>query len=159
MHPQLHGVSGPWSGSLVEGAVGTLFSPNRGLFIFSPWIAVALGVAAVPGVTRRLASQGLIAWLFAALIPYFLLLSKYSVWWGGHCFAQRYWTDVIPLFAVVLAFGLDWIHTHARSSCVHVSDHCRLDRCARLRRILLPQYMERFADKRGPASRAALGLA
>ncbi len=96
MHPQLHGVSGPWSGSLVEGAVGTLFSPNRGLFIFSPWIAVALGVAAVPGVTRRLASQGLIAWLFAALIPYFLLLSKYSVWWGGHCFARGTGPTLFP---------------------------------------------------------------
>jgi hypothetical protein len=115
MHPQLHAVSGPWSGSLVEGAVGTLFSPNRGLFVFSPWIALALGVAVMPDVTRRLASQGLITWLFAAIIPYFLLLSKYSVWWGGHCFGARYWTDVIPLFAIVLAFGLDWIHRHSRA--------------------------------------------
>ncbi len=31
---ELHGVTGTWSGSLAEGAAGTLFSPNRGLFIF-----------------------------------------------------------------------------------------------------------------------------
>ena len=91
------------------GAAGTLLSPNRGLLIFSPWIAVALGLAAVPGVARRLASQGLTTWLLAALAPYLLVLSKYSVWWGGHCFGPRYWTDVIPLFAIVLAFGLDWL--------------------------------------------------
>jgi hypothetical protein len=115
LHPQFHGVAGAWSGSLVEGAAGTLFSPNRGLFVFSPWIAVALGVAAVPAVARRIASQGLIAWLLAALVPYFFLLSKYSVWWGGHCFGARYWTDVIPLFAIVLAFGLDWMQTHSRA--------------------------------------------
>lgn len=41
------------------------------------------------------------------LIPYLLLFSKYAVWWGGHCFGPRYWTDVMPLLAVVLAFGLD----------------------------------------------------
>ncbi len=57
----------------------------------------------------------MIAWLLAALVPYFFLLSKYSVWWGGHCFGARYWTDVIPLFAIVLAFGLEWMRTHSRA--------------------------------------------
>jgi hypothetical protein len=115
LHPQVHGVAGPWSGSLIEGAAGTLFSPNRGLVIFSPWIAVAVGIAVMPAVARRLASHGLIAWLLMALVPYFLLLSKYSVWWGGHCFGARYWTDVIPLFAIVLAFGLEWMRTQSRA--------------------------------------------
>jgi hypothetical protein len=115
LHPQLHGVTGTWSASLAEGAAGTLFSPNRGLFIFSPWIALALGVAVVPAVARRLASEGLVAWLLAALLPYFLVLSKYSVWWGGHCFGPRYWTDVIPLFAIVMAFAFEWIGTHSRA--------------------------------------------
>jgi hypothetical protein len=115
MHPRLHGVSGMWSGRLLEGATGTLFSPNRGLFVFSPWVAVALGVAAVPAVARRLASQGLITWLLAALLPYFLILSKYSVWWGGHCFGPRYWIDVMPLFALIFAFGLEWMLTHSRA--------------------------------------------
>jgi hypothetical protein len=114
LHPQTHGVTGTWSGSLANGAAGTLFSPNRGLFVFSPWIALALVVAVAPVVTRRLASQRLMTWLLAALVPYFFILSKYSVWWGGHCFGARYWTDVIPLFAIVLAFGLEWLWAHSR---------------------------------------------
>ena len=64
---------------------------------------------------RRLASQGLITWLLAALVPYFLILSKYAVWWGGHCFGPRYWIDVMPLFAIIFAFGLEWMLTHSRT--------------------------------------------
>jgi hypothetical protein len=115
LHLRLHGVRSMWAESTLEGAVGTLFSPNRGLFIFSPWIAVALGLAMVPAVARRLAAHGLVCWLLAALVPYFLLLSKYAVWWGGHCFGPRYWTDVIPLFAIVLAFGLEGMPANARA--------------------------------------------
>jgi hypothetical protein len=115
LHPALHGVSGPWSGTFLEGAAGTLFSPNRGLFVFSPWVAVALAATTLPAVARRVASHRLVCWLLAAVIPYFILVSKYAVWWGGHCFGPRYWTDVIPIFAVLLAFGLDWMRERSRA--------------------------------------------
>src|SRR4029077_13000580 len=55
LHTKLHGVSGTWSGRLGEGLLGTLISPNRGLLVFSPWIAVALAALAVPAVRKRLA--------------------------------------------------------------------------------------------------------
>jgi hypothetical protein len=42
------------------------------------------------------------------------LLSKYTVWWGGHCFGPRYWTDVMPLLGIVLACGLDWSYGRSR---------------------------------------------
>jgi hypothetical protein len=47
------------------------------------------------------------------LIPYFVLLSGYTVWWGGFCFGPRYWTDAVPLFAVILACGLEWARARA----------------------------------------------
>ena len=47
-HVVLHGVSGTWSTDLRDGALGTLFSPNRGLLIFSPWIGVSIATLAVP---------------------------------------------------------------------------------------------------------------
>src|SRR5262249_35364057 len=46
--------------------------------------------------------------MLLTLIPYLLLLSKYAVWWGGHCFGPRYWTDVTQLLAILLAIGMDW---------------------------------------------------
>ena len=112
LHRDLHHLPGPWSANMAEGALGTLISPGRGLFVYTPWVALAL--AATPFVATRLSSQRLIIWLLLALIPYFLLLSKYAVWWGGHCFGPRYWTDVMPLFAILLAFGLDWAAHRSR---------------------------------------------
>jgi hypothetical protein len=114
LHPQLHGVSGMW-GNFAEGALGTLFSPSRGLLIFCPWVAVALAVLCVPAVARQVAAYRLFGWLLAAVISYFILLSKYSVWWGGHCFGPRYWMDVIPLFAILFAFGFEWALENARA--------------------------------------------
>ncbi len=89
-------------------------SPNRGLLVFSPWIAVALVTLVVPAVRRRLSAHSLICALIVSLIPYLIILSKYSVWWGGHCFGPRYWTDVIPLFAILFAYGLDWMLARSR---------------------------------------------
>jgi hypothetical protein len=51
LHTELHSL-GPWSGRILSGAIGTLFSPSRGLFLFTPWIAVALCV--LPRVAPRL---------------------------------------------------------------------------------------------------------
>jgi hypothetical protein len=113
-HPQRHGTSGTWSGNLVDGLLGTLLSPNRGLLVFSPWIAVALATLVVPAVRRRLSAHSLICILILSLIPYLMMLSKYSVWWGGHCFGPRYWTDAIPLFAILFAYGLDWMLARSR---------------------------------------------
>ncbi len=114
LHPQMHGVAGPWTGNLLEGAAGILFSPSRGLFVFSPWIALAL--AALPAFAPRLRPWPHVRYLLWSLIPFSLLLSKYSVWWGGHCFGPRYWTDAVPLFAILLGFALDWVRTRSRSA-------------------------------------------
>jgi hypothetical protein len=114
-HPVLHAASGTWTGDLAGGMLGTLCSPNRGLLVFSPWIAVALAALAVPAVIRRLAAHSLICVLLASLVPYLFILSKYSVWWGGHCFGPRYWTDVAPIFAILFAFGLDWMLPRSRA--------------------------------------------
>jgi hypothetical protein len=110
LHRDIHRLPGAWSKNLLEGSLGTLFSPNRGLFIFSPWVLLALAMLTA----RKLRPHRLIVWLLLTLVPYLLLLSGYSVWWGGHCFGPRYWTDVMPLLAILLAFGLDWAVIRSR---------------------------------------------
>jgi hypothetical protein len=112
MHIELHGVASAMSDDPVGGAAGTLFSPSRGLFVFTPWVAVAL--LCIPAIARNLKPWPLVCWLLWAIVPYSVLLSMYSVWWAGHTFGPRYWTDVIPLFAVLLGFGLDWSRTRCR---------------------------------------------
>jgi len=112
LHRHMHDVDGPWSGNLLDGAMGTLLSPSRGLFVFSPWIALAL--ASLPATARTLRELPLNRHLLWSLIPFFLLLSKYAVWWGGHCFGPRYWTDAVPIFAVLLGLSLDWALARCR---------------------------------------------
>jgi hypothetical protein len=112
LHMRIHGTAGPWSGDLIAGASGTLLSPGRGLFIYCPWVVVAL--ATLPMVAGRLRPWSLVCWLLAGLVPYLFVLSRYSVWWAGHTFGPRYWTDVIPLFAILLGFGLDEARTRSR---------------------------------------------
>jgi hypothetical protein len=111
-HSRLHGVGGPWSGNVTEGMAGTLLSPSRGLFVFSPWIALA--VATAPVAVKKIAKGSLAKWLVLALVPYLYLLSKYAVWWAGGSFGPRYWTDALPLFGVMLACALDWAWGRSR---------------------------------------------
>jgi hypothetical protein len=113
LHPILHGLpAGAWSGSLLAGAAGTFFSPSHGLLVFTPWVGLALAV--LPFSAQRLAPWPVVRWLLWALVPFGAMFSKYTVWWGGHCFGPRYWTDVMPLLAIVLASGLDWAYERRR---------------------------------------------
>jgi hypothetical protein len=104
LHRSYHGVEGTWTGDLLDGGLGTLASPSRGLFVFSPWILLtlallpALGWRALPPIAR---------WLLPALAVYALLLAKYPVWWGGWSFGPRFWTDAVPAFVVLFCAGLD----------------------------------------------------
>jgi hypothetical protein len=111
-HLSMHGVKGSWTGSFWMGAAGTLFSPSHGLFVFSPWIAVALVILPVSG--RFLERRSLALWLLWGLVPYFILLSKYSCWWGGWSFGPRFWIDATPQFTIALAVGLQWAWTRCR---------------------------------------------
>ncbi len=51
-----------------------------------------------------------------ALVVYLIILSKYAVWWAGHSFGPRYWTDAMPIFAVLPGFGLEWAWRRSRAA-------------------------------------------
>ena len=110
--PYSHGVASYWTTDALGGASGTLLSPSRGLFVFCPWIAVAL--ATLPATRARLKRWSLIGVLLLASMAFLLQLALQSVWWAGHSFGPRYWTDVIPLFAIVLAWALEWSWDRSR---------------------------------------------
>lgn len=89
---------------LLEGLQGTLLSPSRGLFVFSPWTIVAL--AYLPFAIARLRMTTLLPWLLATLVAHAVLISTFTTWWAGGCFGPRYWTEVIPLLAIALGAAL-----------------------------------------------------
>ena len=107
-----HNVTGSWSRDFLAGLAGTLLSPSRGLFVFCPWAALA--VLTLPAWSARLSARSVTTWVLGALVVFGLLISSYSVWWGGQCFGPRYWTEASPLLAIMLAQSLEWARDRAR---------------------------------------------
>lgn len=99
-----HGLDGWLTDAPLVSLAGTLVSPNRGLFVFSPWVLLAL--AALPWTARRFADFPVVRAALLGLVPFGLVISLYGVWWGGWSFGPRYWTEAMPLFGVLLGLAL-----------------------------------------------------
>ena len=93
LHEAVHATRGTFS-IYSGGFSGLLFSPNRGLLIFSPIVAVVLlGIPRLLGARLR---SPLVVCTMAAWAQY-TLYASYVVWWGGHTYGPRYMLDVLPL--------------------------------------------------------------
>jgi hypothetical protein len=104
-----------WTTEPLYSAAGTLFSPSRGLFVYMPWTALAL--AALPATYRRIATWSLLRAALWSLVLFFALLCGMRAWWAGWTFGPRYWTDAVPLFAILVGFALEWSWRRSRSFC------------------------------------------
>jgi hypothetical protein len=86
------------------GLYGLLFSPSRGLFVYTPYVVFAflalLRAWRWPGeVAGRLRGFSL-AWV-AALALY----AMYAEWWGGRVFGSRFLDDFAPVLFAAMAWG------------------------------------------------------
>jgi hypothetical protein len=91
---------------------GTLVSPNRGLFVFSPWVVLAL--LTLPDVAMRLKPHPVVRWTLAAIPIHLAVVSVWPCWWAGCSFGPRFWTEVTPLFGVILGLGMSWSWRRSR---------------------------------------------
>jgi hypothetical protein len=88
-----------WQTPLLEGALGLLVSPSRGLFVFSPFLV--LGLPSFYRLFRDARFRVLIP-LIAGAVGMMLIAFKWFDWWGGWCFGYRPLVDTMPL--VILLF-------------------------------------------------------
>jgi hypothetical protein len=102
LHPLLHGVDGSLSRTPWQNAAGLLFSPSRGLVIYSPIVLVTL--LSLPLAWKE-GLRGTLLWCWLAAIAQFALYAGYSVWWGGHTYGPRYTIDLLPLLLPLAAAG------------------------------------------------------
>jgi hypothetical protein len=83
-----------------EALLGTLFSPSRGLFIFSPILLLA--VVSVIQAIRRRSLERLDVFIVASLALHWLITSLWPIWWGGWSFGPRLFADTLPYWMYLM---------------------------------------------------------
>jgi hypothetical protein len=109
-YPALHRFNAPFW----QGLAGLLFSPARGLFIFTPLFVFA--IAAIP---RRPSRDPLLFALATGAITTVLAYAKWDMWWGGSCFGYRLLTECIPALTILLAVG--WERMFSKSIAARIA--------------------------------------
>ncbi|MFO7916762.1 MAG: hypothetical protein R6V13_01630 [Anaerolineae bacterium] len=90
--------------SLLLSTLGLLLDQQWGLLPYTPVLALsAVGTVVLMG-SREGRQLG--AWLGMIMLPYFLVVAAYKVWWGAWCPPARYLAPITPLMAVPLAISL-----------------------------------------------------
>jgi hypothetical protein len=92
---------------LFEGLAGTLISPSRGLFVYSPVFLFAIfGVV----LKLRKGQDRLLDLLLVAVIAaHGLFISSFPDWWyGGHSYGPRLFADMVPYLVYFLIPVLIW---------------------------------------------------
>lgn len=92
------GLGRNWRTPFWMGLSGLLFSPSRGLLVYTP--IVLLSFAGIWLIWRK----GPIAFRYLAVGPFLVILvcSKWYMWWGGYGYGPRLLADVAPLFCFFL---------------------------------------------------------
>jgi hypothetical protein len=88
---------------MVQGTLGLLLSPGRGLFVYSPVVLFA-----VYGAIRGF-RQPLYRWCAVASAAYVVVAANSNQWWGGESFGPRRLTDVLPALVLLLVPAIDAI--------------------------------------------------
>jgi hypothetical protein len=86
-----------WSTPVFEGLANILFSPSRGLFIYSPVL-----IFGIIGIIRCWTKSGtlLLRYLSVGVIANILLYSKFFCWWGGYTYGPRLLADITPILCL-----------------------------------------------------------
>jgi hypothetical protein len=87
--------------------LGNLFSPSRGLFVFSPVLVFALAGAGIK--IKQRTFNALDVALVLIILSHYYVISSINTLYGGWCFGPRLFTEVIPFFIYFLLYFLQWL--------------------------------------------------
>ncbi len=90
-----------WTGPFFEGMAGLLFSPSRGLFVYTPaFILCILSIALMVRRWKESRSKYYLA-LCAVSFGYIVLMAKWWCWWGGWSWGYRMLVDISPALVLL----------------------------------------------------------
>lgn len=91
------------TGDIVQAFQGHLWSPSRGVLVYSPIFLVS-----VLGILFKANRRWLFFWFLAgAYLLHLILISRFIHWWGGWSYGPRLQTDMVPLLFVLGLMALD----------------------------------------------------
>lgn len=98
-----------WQTPFFEGAAGLLFSPSRGLLVFSPFLILSFW-----GIFRiwRDSRYRVLRPLTIGALSVMALQCKWFDWWGGWTYGPRPWVDMIPLLTIFLVPVIETVWKH-----------------------------------------------
>lgn len=96
----------PLNGPFLAGLAGILFSPGRGLLIYTPVVLFALTAFAPKSRAIRQKYRPLIAASAAFPVLQIALVAMWPAWWGGYCWGPRLLTEILAPLMVLIAIGL-----------------------------------------------------
>ena len=100
--------------NIFKASLGNLISPARGLFIFSPILAVS--IYSIFSKIKSHKFESLDCILVVIIIIHWMSISAFPHWWGGHSFGPRLFSDMIPYFIYFLIPVLEAIPDMATMS-------------------------------------------
>lgn len=93
--------------TFVEASLGTLISPSRGLFIFSPIILYSFFGAYKVFKLRAYKDEKLVGSMSFAALGLFFSYCFYIFWWAGYCYGPRFMTDILPVTCYLINYYID----------------------------------------------------
>ena len=93
-----------WRTPLWAGLAGLLFSPSRGLCVYSPFVLLSVYGAVCCWRQPRWAP---LRPFVAASIAITIVYAKWSMWWGGWSFGPRLLIDIMPVACLLVLPALD----------------------------------------------------
>jgi len=100
-----------WTTPLHRGLLGILFSPSKGLLVYSPvfWFSIAGILASWRRGMRDEATTWLLRYLGVAVACFTFVMSKWHAWAGGWSFGPRMLVDIAPLLIFLMIPALQWL--------------------------------------------------
>ena len=98
-------------GRLIEGLLGILLSPGRGLLVYTPVLIFAFAVLAPRARESRDRHRLVVTAASVFVVLHLLLIAMWPIWWGGYCWGPRLLTEILAPSIVLIAIGLPAIRS------------------------------------------------
>ena len=103
-----------FSSEIFARLMGLLFSPSRGLFVYTPVMLLSiLGFFNIFKLSSKRTKEFLLLLGVSCLAQVFMY-SAFNIWWAGGCYGPRFLTDMLPALTIYLGVFINKINFNVK---------------------------------------------